>query len=335
MSGYTFPYSDYDEANGALICVPVAFVPFLRRSWEVLQARDTWFNQDSWWRAYQVSAWLEEQSVMSCLNELVQSNERIYRLLDRAINGTAYTATPDPLDPEAPPTITPEIPDVPRALSVAPGLLARFERLLRITDNFYNGRPYPNDTQNPAEPSVTNTVSMRQQLILAQGIIDAGWFGIGGKNATIADVVEALRIGDSNQSNSLFTALQDILSAAGNVASIASILQNLLTDTVSNVREGSLQGVLIASVLANTSVLSQIAASQAQQDEQITLILEALRGTNEPTDNILQALRGDLVASSTRNVIDSAGGGEDLIAEVDQVEELLVGISQLLGGTQP
>jgi hypothetical protein len=324
MSAYVFPSSEYDEANSALLCVPIAFLPFLRRGYEVLQERDTWYNRETWWRAYQIAAWIEEQALMGCMNDLVESHERLYRLLDRAINGTEYTTAPDP-DTPGEVLITPEIPEVPPTTpAIAPGLLARLERLIAIQDNFANGRIYLPDGNNPADPQLDNAVSMRQQLILMQGIINAGWFGIGGENATIADLVNALRIGDNNQRLQLSTSLNDILSAGGNIASIAGFVQSILADTVSNVREGSLQGVLIAATLANASILAQLAIQQEQ-------VLQALRGTFPTGDNLLQALRGDTPASATRNVVDAARNTE-LVEEVDQVEELLAGIHQLLGG---
>ncbi len=92
----------------ALLCIPVSFIPFFRRFFEDLQVRQRWQTREDWYQAYQVFATMESQLMSGCLTDLVESNNRLYRLLDSALNGTVYTA-----DGATPPAVTPEIPAAP------------------------------------------------------------------------------------------------------------------------------------------------------------------------------------------------------------------------------
>jgi hypothetical protein len=70
-----------------------------------MQQRHLWASRDDWYRAYQVIAGMEEELMGTCLQQLLDSNDRLYRLLDSGLNGTAYTADGE--------IITPAIPAVP------------------------------------------------------------------------------------------------------------------------------------------------------------------------------------------------------------------------------
>jgi hypothetical protein len=203
--------------------------------------------------------------------------------------------------------ISPPLPPVPPDATLnpppAPGLRARVERLLKLTDNMSSGRIYASDVQNPGEPLPTNNVGLRETITALQGVINAGWFGIGGDNATIADIVNALRIGSEPAKTSLLQTLQDILSAGSNIASIFGLVESLFADVAEETTEGAIVAVLIASTMASAAVAGQQQLATADLLTKLDLVLAALRGADAPADNILQALRGDEDASATRNVI--------------------------------
>lgn len=256
-----------------------------------------------------------------CLDKLIESNNQIYRLLDRAYNGTAYVATPDPVDPvNNPPVISPAIAAVPPTTALAPGLLARFERHLRLLDNLSTGRNYFLDVQNPGEPDLDNLVGLRETITGLQGIINAGWFGIGGENATIADVVNALRIGSQAQKQDVLDTIATILGAGSNAVTIFDAVRGLFGDVVDTASEGAVLGVLIASTLASAAIASQQQVATAELITKLDKVLLALRGAADPTDNILLAMRGTDPATAERN----------LAAFADEVEPILVAIGEQL-----
>lgn len=159
---YEFPFADYDDQNCAVFTLPIAFVPFLRRWFQLMQWRSSWSNRESWWRGYQVTAEIEEWLMSGCLQTLIDEQQRLYRLLDSSLNGTVYTADTDEFGE---PIVTPELPPVPPTDFIAPGLRARIERLEHLLDNAYNGTVYSSDPQNPGSSALSNDESVRDLLL--------------------------------------------------------------------------------------------------------------------------------------------------------------------------
>lgn len=249
MSGYTFPTADYNEDNSALLCVPIAVIPFFRRLFELMQRRESWFNREHWWNGYQVAAYMEEMLMGGCVTDLITEQKRLYRLLDAALNGQEYTASTDDFGVT---TVEPTIPDV------------------------------------PALPAGI-TAGLRRQLLDMQGVINAGWFGIGGQPATLADLVNALRVGSADSKQSLLDTLASILGAAGSATDIFSFVEDLLADTIDASGEGAILGVLIAATMAQT------ATSGAQAAQLDTLISKL--------DRLISSLDGGAGSAPTTNVI--------------------------------
>ena len=256
-----------------VICVPVPIIPFFRQFFSEMQQRHRWQTRIDWLNAYQVFAELEEELMSSCMQQLIASNNQIYRLLDTALNGSVYTATTDP-DTHIT-DITPDQPVVPDAttVGVAPGL--------------------------------------RRQLLDMQGIINAGWFDIGGQPATLADVVNSLRVGSTGQKQNIIDTIRSILSTGASAASILSLIESLFADTVDGLGEGAILATLIATSLANVGMLDSLST-------QISRLISSLDGGSIPApgDNVLLALRGITEASETRNVIDTLSGISDNTADV-------------------
>jgi hypothetical protein len=151
----------------------MTFVPFLRRFFEDLQEERRWETREDWYKAYQVLAEMEAELMSGCLQELIESNRQIYRLLSTVYLGTEYTVTPAetplpalPADPTRP-TITPAIPDAPPATLPAllplRALLNRQLRLVDLVDNALNGTII--DSAPSLQPSVRDNLEAIRILL--------------------------------------------------------------------------------------------------------------------------------------------------------------------------
>lgn len=279
--GYTCP--DLADAPGALLCVPIPLIPFFRRFFADMQRNYTWRTREDWYNGYQAFAQMEETLMAGCLRDLVESNDRIYRLLDTALNGTFYSSTPDPETEQ--PIIIPPIPTTPPGeVTSFLALRAQVARLRQLAENAATGAQFGADSALDGTVSLDYDGSWRARLEAVQGIINAGWFGNGGQPTTLADLYASLRIGKSQDSSSIQNAL-DLLSAASNVASIFSVVKDLLTETVETGLEGATLGTLIAASIAN-------AAAQGLLASKLDRVIAALDGGGlvAPTSNVLERL---------------------------------------------
>lgn len=152
VNNLTAPEPPY-ECELAVFPIPV--IPFALAALDERIKRFYWASNDDWRRGEQLIRALERAMLEGCLDKLLESNNRIYRLLDYAFMGHTYEVTStNPL------VIEPAIPDVPDTTALEPGLVARIALLQKATDNAFNGTAYS---------EYTNTVSIRDQL---QQIID-------------------------------------------------------------------------------------------------------------------------------------------------------------------
>jgi len=214
---------------------------------------------------------------------------------------------------------------------LAPGLRARFERLEHLVDNAYNGRVYNTDTQNPDAPALTDDIDLRERIKATQGVLNAGWFGIGGQDATMADIVNALRVGSAAQADDLGDWVKALLAGGSNVTVIGNAIADFLTGSASTLAEGGTLAVLIGSSVANAAMMG----AQAAQIDRLIASLDG-GGLTRPGDNVLTALRGTTEAGALRNVIDSATGTvlasklDTLIAEVGKINDGPADLGDLL-----
>lgn len=157
-------------------------------------------------------------------------------------------------------------------------LLGAVQSLYRLIDATFNGKDYTMQGGEvyppiPAfpDPEDFEAPGMRQQMLDLQGVVDAGWFGIGGKRATLADILSALRVGNGNTEAVIGGALDGILNAGGDVASIFNSVRGLLGDVVEGATDGGILGVLIASSIASAAVAglqgAQLDAISAKLDQ--------------------------------------------------------------------
>jgi len=266
----------------ALVAVDLQLLPFLTGSMVRLQDREYWQSDDDWYRATEAISAFLECSMQACLGDLLAQNDRLYRLLDSGLNGTVYTASGDPV------VITPAISDVPPELAALPGLIARIDHLEIMLDEL-------------------------------PGITAPGWFGYGGQKATIADIVRSLRVGSESQSTETIDSLQEILGAGADTAAMGDMIIDAFTGSVSAVEEGGIFILLAAATVGMVSGLGAVVTQLTSMQLQNARIIKALDGggLGGESDSILEALRGDTPATSTRNVIDSIVAALALITSDD------------------
>jgi hypothetical protein len=140
------------------------------------------------------------------------------------------------------------------------------------------------------------------KLLELRGIMDDGWFT--DTYTTLKDVVQVTRGLDITNAESMWDTISGLLTSSASIGDIVTNVAGLLTDTTETAVEGGLLTALIAIQAASIGVLSQQSTIQIELFNQLNLVLAALRGDTAPTDNILQAIRGDTVADATRNIIE-------------------------------
>jgi hypothetical protein len=157
-SAFVFP-DDYDPQRCALIPVPIALVGFVWGALEPLQHRSRWQDDDNFQRGYAAIAALGACMMAGCLDELIESNRQIYRLLDATMNGAIYTVSGDgtAIDPYV---YNPPIPLVPTNMAgIEPSLKFNAEKTMRLVDNLTNATTYTD------APDARNLRDMLQDLI--------------------------------------------------------------------------------------------------------------------------------------------------------------------------
>jgi hypothetical protein len=136
----------------------------------------------------------------------------------------------------------------------------------------------------------------------SRGVLVDGWFT--DTTATLADVVRAMRGSDSGIGATLWSDVKDLLTAGAEVSSILSFITGFLDDQEQTVVEGGLLITEVALLGGIAGILDNISRAQTTQQLAFDAILTALRGETAPTDNILEAIRGDTVSDADRNVVD-------------------------------
>jgi hypothetical protein len=104
------PYTAKDKAVETIIPISVRYIPLILHAVERQKDRNDWVSDDDFSQGYTELCEIQWNMLMGGLDELIESNRQIYRLLDSGLNGTAYTASGD-----NPPVVTPAIPAAPGA----------------------------------------------------------------------------------------------------------------------------------------------------------------------------------------------------------------------------
>src|SRR5690349_18727381 len=166
----------------ALVCIPIAAVPFTLGAL-VLKSQKYWYaSPDDWHAGRRLLASFGKALLMDCAQPIVDAIDRVYNLLDSGLNGTERTATGT--GTEADPYIyTPPLPQVmaPETF-VAPGVRVDMMIVRAVLDNLINGNL---STASPVE-AIPN---YKLQVII--GLIEA----MGGEDGpTAAQVAQIITI---------------------------------------------------------------------------------------------------------------------------------------------
>ena len=167
--GSTHPLAPSTNTGDALVCVPAALVPLLGGLLGRLEPRYAWASEADWRAGYQTIVSLQEQLFMSlnCVQQLIESNDRIYRLLDASLNGTQYELVGD--------VISPPVAAVPPASTGEPNALrAHVGRLLALAENATSGATYAAGAGVDGAPALDDDQAVRAVLRRITAGMDGG-----------------------------------------------------------------------------------------------------------------------------------------------------------------
>lgn len=132
-----FP-SGWQESKDVLVCIPSAILPYMQSACELLRRSPRW-SSESKQDAIEALIYTQRQlSMARCLDELIESQNRIYRLLEARLSGTQYSWESDG---EGNITISPAIPITP-APNISAAMMLHWELLDKRLDNALNGTSY-------------------------------------------------------------------------------------------------------------------------------------------------------------------------------------------------
>lgn len=129
-----------------------------------------------------------------------------------------------------------------------------------------------------------------------RGVINPGWFGIGGEYATLADVVTALRAGSEDEVDRVVGVLE-LLQGASSSATIFDAVKDFFVQGAELTTEGLMLATMIAASMAQSAQMGL----QAGQLDQLKAELVAISGKLAAT---VPALPEDTVAGAVAGVRD-------------------------------
>lgn len=289
---HTFPANYGEEC--IIIALDKSLIPLVAGALRPFEQSYSWVSETDYEAGYNAFAELQAAMANNCLIDLVESNNRLYRLLDTALNGTVYQVNGDLVEPAIPAT-------PPSSTGAANALRAHVGRLHQLAENAATGAAYAAGSGINGSPELDYYGSWRARLEAVQGEINAGWFGIGGNPATLADLVAALRVGSPDDTARITDAISAIagdslLAQGSQAANIFGTITNLVTDTAEVGAEGAILGTLVASSIANAGMMGVLAG-------QLDRLIAALDGgglvpvTPAPAGSVigeLEVIKGQL-----------------------------------------
>lgn len=255
---HTFP-DNYGEE-----CIIIAFdkslLPMIAGALRPFEKRYSWVSEEDYELGYNAFAQVQADMANNCLNELIESNNRLYRLLDTALNGTVYSATGD-----SPPVVTPAIPAAPPAeIGAAPGLRRQLEDARGILPGGFLGIG--------ARPPTQADVVMALRA------------GSEGDIERVNTALDTL-IGASSGAT-IFNTVRDLLTDTAELAGEGGILAVLIASTMSNAAMMGLQGAQLDTLIAALNRLIEQMGVPAAPAPEETLAgeLGAIRDLLEPEE---------------------------------------------------
>jgi hypothetical protein len=131
---YTFP-TDYADRKCYLVPINASLIPFVAGALKHFEERRSWHSDAEHQIAYNAFLELEICMTRLCVDDLIESNDRLYRMIDTALYGTSYEVTSaEPL------IVEPQIwPTHELVIANADSLLGRAEDLKQLLQNALNG----------------------------------------------------------------------------------------------------------------------------------------------------------------------------------------------------
>jgi hypothetical protein len=158
MANNTFP-SDWEEQPCFLVAIPRPLVPYVGGLLKIAEQRGFWASEADYVRAYTAVVNLEECLMSTCLDVLLAQNDALYRLVNTALLGQAYTVvSEDPLvvTPAIEPVVTLDVLD-------QDSLMGRIDRLTQLIDNRIAG------TETPLYDALPGIKQQLEDIIAAIG----------------------------------------------------------------------------------------------------------------------------------------------------------------------
>lgn len=235
------------DTRPVLIEINAQMVPLVLRALDKYKYRSKWVSDADYETGLQQIIMLQEALLSSSAADIVTSIDRLYRLMDTSLNGTAYSLNGGLVEPAIP-----AAPD--NAVGDAPGL--------------------------------------RRQLLDLQGTLPAGWFGWGSQNATLADVVRAMRADTEAQVDrvkSSFNALQTLAQGA----TVFDVVSGFLEEGAQVTAEGGILATLIVSTMAQSAMMGAQAGQLDQLLAKLDRLITAMDGgqTPAPATNVIAELQ--------------------------------------------
>jgi len=153
MANNTFP-EDWRDQPCFLVSIPRPLVQYVAGLLRIAEQEGFWASTGDFTRGYTAITELEACLMTTCLDVLLQKHDELYRLINTAVLGQAYTlVSPDPLvvTPAIEPFVTLEVLD-------QDSLMGRIDRLTQLIDNRIAGTSTPLYTDLPGIKQQLETI---------------------------------------------------------------------------------------------------------------------------------------------------------------------------------
>jgi len=139
-----FP-ADWNEQPCYVVAIPLPLIPFVGGLLKLLEQSGLWLTIDDYERAYTATVELEGCLMATCLTDLIEQQNALYRLVNTALFGATYT-----LEGTDPLVVTPAIePFVTLDNLDQDSIIGRIDRLTQLVDNRLAGTDTPLYDETP------------------------------------------------------------------------------------------------------------------------------------------------------------------------------------------
>jgi len=148
-----FP-SDWQEQPCFVVAIPRPLVPFVGGLMKIMENRGFWVDDSTYVNAYSAVLEFERCLVATCLQDLIDAQDRTYRMLDTTLRGTAYSGTGtegDPVIPAIPPFVDLGFVD-------QNSIFGQLDRTTQLIDASINGTDTPLYTISPSVRALLQSI---------------------------------------------------------------------------------------------------------------------------------------------------------------------------------